>query len=431
MALDDKVLLDQINYLSDYEFLASITSSYPEMKRLTEPVRGSPESQMVPNDHSSSKKLFGKQHIEFDRTAVGILAVKWVLAGNYDQFTTGQPESLRLKRESFEKLRNATLRLVERKELSALVTSLAFNDLGKVIGFVESVEQRIGSQEVDHDNILLTALRRYSDLVPSFAKLRDGDQKMILKGMGAKFNLGQFVQAENLPANLKGLQGLSKDELDFNNMHTLFDVAGARGHVISNGAVVLNEPTFQYFFMAFYAMDSIESDDKSLIKAYDHYLKKRVSKLSDQYHIDALEDRAIARLSFMMRCDSADQFNQMKIAFSQLSDNAKRVFVTELNKSGVNDHGILLYYAPAVIVNARTSFKQNPHEGLMLALSYLAELFSLARVQNPDAKTGVYTVDCAALAEKIKNPGELNQCSMELQSVGADARVVLKLKSKV
>ncbi len=323
--LDDETILKNVT-LSDHEFLKSINSSYPEMARLTEAVRASPESHAISNEYSPSKKLFGKQHIEFDRTAVGILAVKWVLANDYNQFVTGQPEAIKLKQESFNALREATIQLVQKKKLSALVTSLAFNDLGKVLSFVQSVEDRIQNQEVDHDNILLIALHKYPALVPSFCQLSNDDQQLILKGIMAQFNLGQFIQAESLPANLKGLQKLSADELEFNNLHTLYDIAGARGHVESRGACVLAEPTYQSFTMAFNALESIPSaaNVQSLINSYDQYLAMRNTRLNNCSIMNP-EDRAIVRLAFMTRVDNADEFNEVKTVFEKLSNTHKRI----------------------------------------------------------------------------------------------------------
>lgn len=430
MSLDDAMILKNVN-LSDHEFMAFIKSSYPEITRLTEAVRGGPESQKVDNEHSPSKRLFGTQHIEFDRTAVGILAVKWTLANDYEQFVTGQPESLRLKKESFDALRRSTLSLVERKQLNALVTMLAFNDLGKVIAFCDEVEKRKNSQDTSYDTVLLAALHKYSDLVPSFKKLRVSDQEMILKGMSAQFHLGQFVQSENLPASLKGLRNLCQNELDFHNLHTLFDVSGARGHVCSQGSLVLTEPAYQSFTMAFKALSTIpsSSNNQSLVDAYDHYLALRTAQLKSG-SIDTLEDRAIARLAFMMRVDNPAQFNEVKTAFAQLPDTVKKMFIDELNMTGVEDHGILLYNAPAVLVNAKTAFKQNAQEGLIVAFSYLSELFTIARSQMPATiKSGVYVVDCTALASTIKTPAELKNCRMELEAVGNGTRVVLKIKN--
>ncbi len=107
----------------------------------------------------------------------------------------------------------------------------------------------------------------------------------------------------------------------------------------------------------------------------------------------------------------------------------REFLIEELNKNGINDHGILLYYAPAVLVNAKAAFKNNPQEGLTLGVTYLADLFALSRSQlSADIKTGVYTIDCAALANKIKTPAELTRYNLELQAVGDNARVHLKAK---
>ena len=210
---------------------------------------------------------------------------------------------------------------------------------------------------------------------------------MIVKGMSARFNLGQFVQAENLAVNLAGLRGLAKDELDFNNIHTLFDVAGARGHVSSQGALVLNEPTFQSFMMAFRSLEMIPQESKQdeyvLSQAYDYYLCQRAGMFpSLHYGISGTVDYALVRLALMARCTNGDQFAQLKDAFDALPGDAVETLVIELNKSGLCGKGILLYYAPAVLVNARAAYP-NPKEGLKVGMDYLAQLFKKAREQIP------------------------------------------------
>ncbi len=424
--LDDAIILKNVT-LSDHEFIALINDAYPEMARLTEPVKASPESKMISNEHSPSMKLFSKQHIEYDRTAVGILALKWVLSNDYDQFVKCQPEQRRLKRESFDALRTATFKLVEKGLLATLVTSLAINDLGKVISFVTSVENLVGAKEVDHDNVLLTALQKFPELVPSFGKLKVTDQEMIIKGMSAQFNLGQFVQAENLPANLKGLRNLNPDELHFHTLHILFDVAGAQGHVKSQGSLVLSEPTYQFFTMAGKALEMIPSlvDDQSLIAIYNKYLRVRCATLYANFPIITSRDHAIARLACMRRCETLDQFKQVQEVFARLPDDIQELFISELNKTGITDHGILLYYAPAVLTNACAAFKQNPSEGLTLGLHSLADILYQARANLKPTKTGVCTIDCAVLAEKIKNPEEFKQYVIELDIVGTNAQVVI------
>lgn len=413
---------------TDQEFLAFINEKYPELARLTEPVKASPDggAQQLNNVHSPSLSLFGKQHIEYDRTAVGLLAVKWVISNNYEQFVANQAPAKKLKPESFKELREATLALIKKNRLEALVTSLACNDLGKVKSFVNEIEARSVNKEIDHDNILLEALRKYPELVPSFQKLSDDDKHIIVKGMSAQFNLGQFVQAENLPANLQGLKKLSEDELIFNHFHILYDVAGALGHVSSNGCMLLNEPTYQFFAMALQSIKMLPN--KSLMDVYNHYLRARAA-LWGKHEIKNDKDRAFVRLGCMARCESSAEFDQVKAAFeNKLLAKTQDILCKALNKNGVTDRGVLLYYGPAVICNARSAYKENPGEGIAIGLRYLAKVLSLASSLQKNSAPGVTIIDCADLAQKMKAPTSLSAYQLHLEPVGNDFKVVMKTK---
>lgn len=311
-----------------------------------------------------------------------------------------------------------------------MLTSLAINDLGKVISFVKEVEARTQSQDIDHDNILLTALRKYPDLVPSFGKLSSDDQNMIIKGMSAQFNLGQFVQAENLPANLKGLKELSADELEFNNIHTVFDVAGARGHVSSKGSLVINEPTHQFFSKAFKALNGL-AQGRSLTEVYNHYLDLRASAFD--ISIFNPEDHVLIRLACMARCENSEQYDQVKKAFYDLPKHMRDTLISELNTNGINDHAFLLYYAPAMLVNARNA---NPKEGLVIAMEYMVGIIEKAMARTyieEGKKPGVFTIDCAAIAELLKTPFSetLRQYRWNLEKVNQDFKAIVENKNYV
>lgn len=45
--------------------------------------------------------------------------------------------------------------------------------------------------------------------------------------------------------------------LDLFNLHALFDMAGAAGHVKYNGSLVLTEPTYQDMFVTIKCMEEI------------------------------------------------------------------------------------------------------------------------------------------------------------------------------
>ena len=75
--------------------------------------------------------------------------------------------------------------------------------------------------------------------------------------MGAQFNFAQLVQAESVPASLMGLKDLDKMSLDMFNLHALFDMAGAAGHVNYNGSIVLLENTYNDMFLTIKCLEAI------------------------------------------------------------------------------------------------------------------------------------------------------------------------------
>ncbi len=59
-------------------------------------------------------------------------------------------------------------------------------------------------------------------------------------------SVGQFTQAENLPANLSKIitsRNIAPHCAAFFFFHEILDVAGVLGHIKSNGSAILNEPT--------------------------------------------------------------------------------------------------------------------------------------------------------------------------------------------
>lgn len=60
-----------------------VVARYPEMTWLTGSVNATPEGKGTAIESKSiSEQLFGQKHIEFDRTATGILLLKWIIEDN-------------------------------------------------------------------------------------------------------------------------------------------------------------------------------------------------------------------------------------------------------------------------------------------------------------------------------------------------------------
>lgn len=428
--LEIQRVMTNLHRMTDSDVLLAVTQLYPEMVKLAGKVQATPEGITGSFVESPSKKLFGEQHIEFDRTAVGILAMKWVLAGDYVQFSAPHSLNVKLSLESFNHLKAYLEGILKTPEdIDAMVTYMVINDLGKINAVVEEVERLAHTVDVDHDKILLVALQEHPEISPSFCRLSPHHQHLIIKGLEPKFNIGQFMQGENVPASLNGLHGFDKDSLDFYLLHAVFDIAGAAGHINPAGAVVMTEPTYQNFRKTIDAITQL-TDGKSLTAIYDHYLIERGKSLG--LTIDSPADRAALRICLMLRASTVQEAQEVLSVMQALPVNVRAILEKEFNISGVEDGlAILLYYSPATLANARAALKKANHpeaskKGLEIGLICFARIFQEARSMIKSRReNGVFTVNVSKIAEGAKMPEALIQKNIELNPIGADAEALL------
>ncbi len=403
--------------LSDIDFLKGIHQFKPDILWLTEETTSTPE--LPPSNPSSkfpSELFFGKKHDEYDRTAVGLLALKWVLENNYEAFAGVQNDQSRLTRESFDALHAMTLRIAHDPEsLDALITLLVINDLGKVDAVRENLKRGIGSDENDHDKVLALALQNRSHYFPSFSGTY---QHEMLAGLSADFGLAQFVQAENLPTNLTGLFRLNKTALDLNLLHAIYDTAGAAGHGVANGSVVMNEPTFQNFRAAITSIykyfdsenppqwSEFERDwpSRSAYYSYWDYIDARYAAALRGMKLPRKTARAIARIGLLLRSPEAE-ISEVVLAFNALPKLIQEILIKELNISGIEgEPATFLYYSPALLSNLRSKVKTSGDQNakilaLTTGLTTMARIYQKARgILKSSGGNFVFTLDLRPLA---------------------------------
>jgi hypothetical protein len=411
-----------------------VLAAYPEMAWLTGDVNATPEGiATVGQAASLSEQLFNKKHIEFDRTAVGMMVLKWIIKGDYEGFTACQGDAVKLSRHSFDELSEYTQRILPDAEaIDAMVTYMVINDLGKIQSVVAQVKSTLNVEDVDHDKILLSALEKNPEISPSFQRLSPRYKDLIVHGLKAEFNIGQFIQGENVAASLRGLAGLNEASLDFYLLHAVCDIAGAAGHVKQNGAMVMTEPTYQGFKMSIDAINRM-SDGATPKDVYDYYLSRRAETLN--LDITDPKQKALVRICCMLRVSDAARAEDVTTVFGLLPSNTQIILTQELNRSGVDDgYATLLYYSPATLANAQAAYSKagDPDafsKGLSEGLTALARAYQEAAIAIKSRQgNGVYTVIVSALAEAAKTPGELNQLEMSLRQVGDDAELNVQKK---
>ncbi len=313
---------------------------------------------------------------EYKRTICSIELLDDVLKGDYEAFTACQPEATRLTEESFDSLCDfVTGSLGTEEAEDAMRAFLIINDLGKVEDFVEKIKTTLGFESVDHDKILYQGLRANPELSPTFAGLSRMYRDLIIDGLdiGSMFNMGQFIQCESLPINLWGLKSFCPDSFNFYMIHVLFDIAGAAGHVNSNGSLVCNELYWTKFLWAYKEALSVCTGDKQPLRAYNDYLE-RTMKFFD------VSSLVIAKLCNMIRVSNKEEAQDVEAGFKKISKRAQEVLEKELMASGIGkDTAILLYYAPATFQNAINFYKkEEPKRAIFWATIVVAPI--LARI---------------------------------------------------
>lgn len=359
--------------LTDDQVLHMIHANYSEMmtwlsqkaETTAEGAGDSGKGNYGPNRNlTPSKLLFGREIVEVDRTAVGILALKWILANDYAAFTANQPPPIKLSPASFLQLRTYILSVLKTPEdIDAMIVMILTNDLGKVRRYHDLTEKAVGRVIVDHDELLFVGFSEWSETAPNFHRLSRHQKTRIIDGlqMGSGLNIGQFAQAENLPTNLAAAKVLAGklDSFEFKFIELLLDVAGARGHVNSAGAAVMIEPVFKNFMLGRTALLKV-IEGGSLREAYDQILIARAELLKEKgfqpLSVNNAEERALLRILTMSRTDNLEQAQIVASAFHELPDHARAILVSELNVNGDTDGwGILPYYAPALFDNAKAN----------------------------------------------------------------------------
>ena len=161
-----------------------------------------------PRTPSPSYIVFHENYDEVNRTLVGLLSLRWIHLGDYENFVRSQSSEVRLTKESFLWIRQFYQQaIVDSDALYALITSIIINDLGKDPQLASDYQKATGIDisNSNHDAILLKACE--ACLVDSLEKLPDQYKSDIVRAieLGATFNFGQLAQAENAPVCLSGL----------------------------------------------------------------------------------------------------------------------------------------------------------------------------------------------------------------------------------
>lgn len=445
-----------INWSED-QFLDALLKNYDEMKLLAGPVEATAEV-LKPKDKAkcASVKRFGpEQHIEFDRTWAGLRilqqVMKYALSTNeaikkaaYNALTANQFPAIKLPEKvtvdnpeyNLESFAKKTEQLINTDEiLHFMIAYILLNDLGKITSKVEEIKNLLPEvRSHDHDILLYKGLEWQRKnptnfkVSKTFAQLTPEYQELMLIILGADFNIAQFWQTEDLPANLIKFLQLGKGQekaREYYYYHAFFDTAGAQGQAANceDGSLLI-KPLLMTMLQT---MDLLEKNIKAGIqnpeKVYNELLQVRATALGLGDVTKNPVARAQARLAYLSRISNKAEFEGI-IQKAWVGANEKTL-LNILNATGINDAGFFFYYAPAMFAAVLPPVKEaNKYDELAqkvgLVLSVLSQIYDdslnlFAPGELDVLEPGVYVVNVGNIAYALKTVSDFKLSNIEVR----------------
>ncbi|KAF7182371.1 hypothetical protein CNMCM7691_001851 [Aspergillus felis] len=411
--LRDVIAREKFLTLSDTETIHLFASSFPtELSHLRNASATVESGASTPpcclDGKAPSALIYGAEFAEVNRTLISMLALKWIVADDYESFIRGQSEG-KLAPETFKRMREMITRnLRNTDDIYALLVAIVIDDIGKDSTLATTDE---AEAEANHSEVVYHAAQ--ADRIPALAGIPQRGREAIMQSLqiGSKLNLSQLVQGECAPASLCVLRSISEGECGYEMraMVTLLDVAGAAAHRDARGCAMMTESVCRAYLRTIEVVGEFMRGNIPTERAcYDRILMDRAELLHEKGYallsVENPEERTLLRLLCMGRGDSLESAEIFQEAFQLIPESTRRRLVDGLSVDGIGDGvAIVPYYAPGLLAEVMRSVHNKERSCIVAALS--AFLRFLARVfegPRPGAD-GIQERDLSFVQDVIKS----------------------------
>ena len=407
---EDAILMFGKAFGRELEHLKNAKASVEASSTTT---KGGLEGNLTP-----SRLLYQKDYSEVNRTLVGVLALKWIVNGDYDKFTGPQKDNpQRLRRPSWDELRRIFESTLQSDgEVYALLVATIVNDLGKDPALVQEIcdQEPDGATSPNHDAVIYEAAR--AGKIEVLQDFKSPDPKSdsplyndLITGLhlGKTLNIGQLAQAENVPGSLSIVRTLkpSRHAFALKFLEILLDVAGASGSIDASGSLIFTESLFRSYLHARDAILRLIGDDTIPLRAaYDCVLTERAAMIRaggfgpvpdpTTGPLDA-PGRALLRLLCIARAFDPPDVVRVVKAVNSLPKKVRAKLEAGLNVDGDADGtAILPYYAPALFHNAKRATANNEQKSVRAFAAVMRLLVRMYRGTRPRVGSPGRVVEC-------------------------------------
>jgi hypothetical protein len=352
-------------------------------------------------------KFFGPAESgDYARSMGALLAVYWV-AGNYHElFVRGQPDAKKISKETWGKLQTWATEAVglttSVETMGAMLVFSAIQQLGKIVKFRKTFAPGYD----DFTEALAFILKNSAILVPSFWRLPQDLKDRILFSLKADFNFGQFLQAENLPANLSIVSGFlteggeAKSQLGFFLFTNFAKTSGVLSPKSMEGCLLITEEFFGNYHSGLDVIQHLV--DERAEQVNNRFLSARAARLQEEYDANDADKRALVRMLCISRCQDPKSAERIKKAWFQLEPDVRSNLVKFLNVDGIKEKpGFLLFNCPNLLsfCAAEEAAGKKKVLSAMDGMRALLKIYQAAAEEYQDSKQPVVTIAVDAMVK--------------------------------
>jgi len=363
------------------------------------------------------------------QTCGAMLSVLWLIAGQHEAFIRSQPDDEQLSKQSWawiQEWMSESVRLNTDETVDAMLTFMAIHALGKIKEFREELAP--GYDASMHDLALAHILNTQPEVVPSFLRLTPQYQRLIVDSLSVDFEFSQFLQAENVPANLmvvkEKLRPHGDEGFAFFCFRIFAQMCGKLGPRSLHGSLFMTEHQFQRFRPGLDALQQLRTLEAG--PAYNAFLLLLGSKALSRFA--SPEHQALARLLCLGAASDYQRGDLVCKAFDELPPKDREKLTRWLTADGIKQRpGYVLCDAPGLLQHAEA----NPAVGLVEALRMLVSVQRLCSVGWGVHKVYVHLGELADWAKDAGDEnGEFNAATLSVHSEDLEDSRICRVQVK-
>jgi len=338
------------------------------------------------------------QYVELNRGLASALCLRRVLLGgdkNYEAFTRGQNQFIKLTRAQFDNLHEEYNTKLHTDELiEAAIYMTAFNDVGKSNLLIDFAAKQM-SKTVDHDEVNAYIVQNEelrAKFLPGLHALNKPVRDLICHAVGLDFNPSCFTQGEypldpvaKIATALQSVpDGIKLDVFNLIKIESAMDVAGVKGHQAPGGAAYIKfvHPAFD---LAFNKLTDLLTG-KSPKDVYLSHLNEYSQKFGLNELKDTNEEIAYTRTALMIRSSNKEDGTLIINAYQKLKNQSSKLYKVLIDELAIdnldnNKTTLWMQYSPDLlrILSKENKGKMSKVDGLALGLKIFSNALAKAR----------------------------------------------------